>query len=73
MARKATLAEIYTATFIITTQDEADSFEDDGLRQDETAFHLRRVRSDATRSPAARHVAIERHHMRRAKSHGFTH
>lgn len=71
MARKATLAEIYTATFIIT-QDEADSaFEED--RQDETDFHLRRVRSDATRSPAARHASIERHHMRRAKSHGFTH
>lgn len=71
MARKATLAEIYTATYIITTQDEADSFEED--RQDETDFHLRRVRSDATRSPAARHISIERHHMRRAKSHGFTH
>lgn len=69
MARLASVDEIYAA-HAATADSESDSVYnplEDRLHQAEAAFHLRRVRSDHSRSSAARHVAIERHNERRAK------
>lgn len=70
MARSATIAEVYNA--YIATQDEgsdttAFNMFEDRLRRESAARHMRRMRSDATRSPSARHNDIQRHQARRAK------
>lgn len=68
MGRTPTISEAYEAYAAMNADTDTpyNSF-DDRLRQEESAFHLRRVRSDHSRSPAARHVAIERHNERRSK------
>lgn len=72
MARLANLTEILTAHALTMSDDPAFMTFDDGIRREPVDVHMRRMRSDNTRSEAARHRDLSRYSARRVKSTSTT-